>query len=391
MNPLVQLAAEEMENPLIPPIPELVIGLIAFLIVFGLLAKKLLPNINKVLDERREAIEGGIEKADAAQTEAQSVLEQYKAQLAEARHEAARLRQEAQEQGAVIIQEMKAEGQRQREEIIAAGHTQIEADRKAAAAALRQDVGKLATDLVEQARRRVPPGPRPAERHRRPVPRRARGEGRGRPMNHASREALAAARERLDALTDNTSVDAEKLAEELASVTALLDREVSLRRVLTDPAQSGEAKAELAGLLLSGQVSGEAVDLISGMVRSRWSFSRDLVDAVEELAATADLTAAQRAGALDDVEDEVFRFGRIVSSDTALRSALTSRTATPAAKGTLLRSLLGGKSRAATERLVTRLVTHPADVAWKQGSRPCPSSPPHVGNARWPSSPRRYR
>ncbi|MFJ7942355.1 F0F1 ATP synthase subunit B [Streptomyces sp. NPDC096354] len=148
MSQLLTVAAEEMENPLIPPIPELVIGLIAFLIVFGFLAKKLLPNINKVLDERREAIEGGIEKADAAQTEAQSVLEQYKAQLAEARHEAARLRQEAQEQGAVILQEMRAEGQRQREEIIAAGHAQIEADRKAAAAALRQDVGKLATDLA---------------------------------------------------------------------------------------------------------------------------------------------------------------------------------------------------------------------------------------------------
>ncbi|MET7544784.1 F0F1 ATP synthase subunit B [Streptomyces sp. NBC_01724] len=147
MSQMLTVAAE-MENPLIPPIPELVIGLIAFLIVFGFLAKKLLPNINKVLDERREAIEGGIEKADAAQTEAQSVLEQYKAQLAEARHEAARLRQEAQEQGAVILQEMRAEGQRQREEIIAAGHAQIEADRKAAAAALRQDVGKLATDLA---------------------------------------------------------------------------------------------------------------------------------------------------------------------------------------------------------------------------------------------------
>ncbi|WP_327177997.1 F0F1 ATP synthase subunit delta [Streptomyces sp. NBC_01335] len=186
-------------------------------------------------------------------------------------------------------------------------------------------------------------------------------------MNHASREALAAARERLDALTDNTSVDAEKLAEELASVTALLDREVSLRRVLTDPAQSGEGKAELAGRLLRGQVSGEAVDLVSGMVRSRWSSSRDLVDATEELAATADLTAAQRAGALDDVEDEVFRFGRIVSSDTALRSALTSRTATSAAKSTLLRSLLGGKSRPATERLVTRLVTHPRGRSLEAG------------------------
>ncbi|MCP3757076.1 MULTISPECIES: F0F1 ATP synthase subunit B [unclassified Streptomyces] len=147
MNLLV-LAAEGGENPLIPPIPELVIGLIAFVIVFGFLAKKLLPNINKVLDERREAIEGGIEKAEAAQTEAQSVLEQYKAQLAEARHEAARLRQDALEQGTALKEELRAEGQRQREEIIAAGHAQIAADRKAASSALRQDVGKLATDLA---------------------------------------------------------------------------------------------------------------------------------------------------------------------------------------------------------------------------------------------------
>ncbi|MEV0093345.1 F0F1 ATP synthase subunit B [Streptomyces sp. NPDC050738] len=148
MNALFLAAEAETQNPLIPHLDELVIGLLAFAIVFGFLAKKLLPNINKVLDERREAIEGGIEKADAAKLEAESVLEQYKAQLAEARHEAARLRQEAQEQGAALILEMRAEGQRQREEIIAAGHTQIEADRKQAAQSLRQDVGKLATDLA---------------------------------------------------------------------------------------------------------------------------------------------------------------------------------------------------------------------------------------------------
>ncbi|MFI5753873.1 F0F1 ATP synthase subunit delta [Streptomyces sp. NPDC051569] len=186
-------------------------------------------------------------------------------------------------------------------------------------------------------------------------------------MNGASREALAAARERLDALTDSTSVDAAKLADELAAVTALLDREVSLRRVLTDPAQAGEAKAELAGRLLSGQVGGTAVDLISGMVRSRWSQPRDLVDAVEELAATAELTAAQRTGALDDVEDELFRFGRIVESSTELRAALTDRAATVPAKTGLLSSLLGGRADASTERLVVRLVTQPRGRSLEAG------------------------
>ncbi|QKW09185.1 F0F1 ATP synthase subunit delta [Streptomyces sp. NA04227] len=186
-------------------------------------------------------------------------------------------------------------------------------------------------------------------------------------MNGASREALAAARERLDALTDNTSVSAVALADELAAVTALLDREVSLRRVLTDPAQSADGKAELVARVLGGQVGGESADLISGMVRSRWSQSRDLVDALEELANIADLTAAQRSGALDDVEDELFRFGRILTSNTELRAALSSKSATGAAKGELLRSLLGGRAQEATVRLVGRLVSQPRGRSLEAG------------------------
>ncbi|NGO67420.1 F0F1 ATP synthase subunit delta [Streptomyces boncukensis] len=178
-------------------------------------------------------------------------------------------------------------------------------------------------------------------------------------MNGASREALAAARESLAALTDNTPVDAARLADELAAVTALLDREVSLRRVLTDPAQDGEAKAQLVARVLGGQLGGAAVDLVSGMVRARWSSPRDLCDAVEELADAADLVAAERDGSLDEVEDELFRFSRTVSSSSELRSALTSRTAPAEAKAGLLHGLLGGRARPATERLVTRLVTQP--------------------------------
>ncbi|MEU0050768.1 F0F1 ATP synthase subunit delta [Streptomyces sp. NPDC006184] len=186
-------------------------------------------------------------------------------------------------------------------------------------------------------------------------------------MNGASREALAAARGRLDALTDSTAVDAAQLADELAAVTALLDREAGVRRALTDPGKDGEAKAQLVQRLIGGQVSGSTADLVSGLARSRWSQSRDLVDAVEELASIADLTAAEKSGTLDDVEDELFRFGRIVSSATGLRAALTDRAAGAPAKTELLHQLLGGRAKPVTERLVTRLATAPRGRSLEAG------------------------
>lgn len=186
-------------------------------------------------------------------------------------------------------------------------------------------------------------------------------------MNGASRDALAAARERLDALTDNTSVDPALLGDELAAVVALLHGEGRLRRSLSDPAKSGEAKAELARRLLGSQLGGPTLDLVLGTVRSRWSQPRDLVDAIEELANSADLIAAQRTGTLDDVEDELFRFGRILSGSSALRSALANQVADGRAKAGLLHALLGGRAQPVTERLVTRLVTAPRGRSLESG------------------------
>jgi F-type H+-transporting ATPase subunit b len=142
------LAQEGAQNPLVPDATELIIGLLCFFIVFGVLGKKLLPNIQKTLEERRDAIEGGLERAAEAQAEASQTLEEYKAQLAEARHEGARITEQAREQGALIIAEMREEGQRQRDAIIAAGHAQIEAERRQVAVALRQEVGRIATELA---------------------------------------------------------------------------------------------------------------------------------------------------------------------------------------------------------------------------------------------------
>ena len=147
--PSMYLAAGS-PNPLIPHWPELLIGTIAFLIVFGLLAKVLMPRISKTLEERTDAIEGGLRRAEEAQAEANRVLEQYRAQLAEARHEAARLREQAKEEAAQIVAQGRAQGAAERQRIIDSATAQIEADRQQALTVLRAEVGALATELASR-------------------------------------------------------------------------------------------------------------------------------------------------------------------------------------------------------------------------------------------------
>jgi F-type H+-transporting ATPase subunit b len=144
------LAAAAAPNPLIPHWPELIIGAIAFLIVFSALAKVLMPRISKTLAERTDAIEGGLKRAVDAQAEASQVLEQYRAQLADARHEAARLREQAKEEAAQIVAQGRADGVAERQRIIDSATAQIEADRQQALAALRAEVGSLAVELASR-------------------------------------------------------------------------------------------------------------------------------------------------------------------------------------------------------------------------------------------------
>jgi F-type H+-transporting ATPase subunit b len=148
-TPLTPLAASSA-NPLVPHPPELIIGSIAFLIVFALLAKVLMPRISTTLADRTEAIEGGLKRAEEAQSEANRILEQYRAQLADARHEAARVREQAKEEAAQIIAQGRADGVAERERIIASASAQIEADRQQALTVLRAEVGSLAVELASR-------------------------------------------------------------------------------------------------------------------------------------------------------------------------------------------------------------------------------------------------
>jgi F-type H+-transporting ATPase subunit b len=137
-------------DPLFPTTAEFIIGAILFFLVFGVLAKVLMPRIQKTLAERTELIEGGLNRADEAQAEAKALLDKYREQLAEARHEASRMRAEAQEQGAQIIAEMREQAQAEGRRITEAAQAQIDAERQQALISLRAEVGKLATDLASR-------------------------------------------------------------------------------------------------------------------------------------------------------------------------------------------------------------------------------------------------
>jgi F-type H+-transporting ATPase subunit b len=143
------LAAEEGEpNPLLPHLSELIVGTIAFALLLFFLQRKVFPVFEKTFAERRDAIEGGMERAKEAEEEAKETLAQYREQLADARHEAARLREDAREQGAQIIAEMREQAQAEARRLTEQAHQQIEADRVSAMHQLRTEVGALATDLA---------------------------------------------------------------------------------------------------------------------------------------------------------------------------------------------------------------------------------------------------
>ncbi|MER6257038.1 hypothetical protein ABT224_37465 [Streptomyces sp. NPDC001584] len=135
-------------GPLKPNLIELIVGLITFFGVFAVLAKVLLPRIDKTLAEREEVTAGTLERAEAVQVEAKRVRAAYRAELSAARHEAAQIRQAAHEEGLALVAAVRSEGQKAREDMIAEAGVQLEADRVIAEAELREHVLGLAAELA---------------------------------------------------------------------------------------------------------------------------------------------------------------------------------------------------------------------------------------------------
>ena len=144
----MNILAAESANPLLPPIGEIVVGIIAFAILYFVLSKFVFPQMEKTFVARREAIEGGMERAEAMQAEAKAALEHYRAQLAEAQAEAAKIRDDARAEGQQIIEELRAQAQAESARIVARGEEQLTASRQQVLNELRGQIGTLAVSLA---------------------------------------------------------------------------------------------------------------------------------------------------------------------------------------------------------------------------------------------------
>ena len=137
-----------LESNFLVPNGTFLVELAAFALLFYLLARYVIPPINKAMTGRQDAIRKQFADLEQARADANAAEAEFKAQIADARHEAARIREEAREQGAQIIAEMRQQGQSEAARIVDNGHTQIAAERQQAVASLRAEVGTLATTLA---------------------------------------------------------------------------------------------------------------------------------------------------------------------------------------------------------------------------------------------------
>ncbi|MEJ7726243.1 MAG: F0F1 ATP synthase subunit delta [Actinomycetes bacterium] len=171
----------------------------------------------------------------------------------------------------------------------------------------------------------------------------------------ASRDALAAAAAELEQVIESDRADTDALGDELFAVGRLLSRQTALRRALWDRSRSGTDRAGLLDTMLAAQLSDPTRKVLRTAVGQRWASPRDLADAVEDLAVRAVVASADQAGALDRLEDELFRFRRIMVGDQDLRSALTGEVDVDR-KSALLDALIGGKVADQTRTLIDQAV-----------------------------------
>jgi ATP synthase F0 subunit b len=328
--------------------------LVGFAVIVFIIWRYVVPPVRRMMTNQQENVRKQLEESAEAKKRLAEAEKAHEKALEEAKAEATRVTEEARVDAERLVEQLRAQADAEVERIKVQGAQQVQLLRAQLIRELRQDLG---TESVSRAGELVREHVSDPESQSATVDRfldeldamapseavvADRATAR---LRSASRESLAALVEKFDEVTAGLGPDQlSSVASDLASVVKLLTREKILTRHLADPADNPAPKLGLLETLLEGKVNDTALELLKAAVAGRWSADNNLVDAVEHVARLALLVRADREGQADEVEEQLFRFSRVLDAQPRLGTLLTDYTAPAAGRVKLLNDVLESDS-----------------------------------------------
>lgn len=358
--------------------------LVGFLIVAVVFVRYILPVLKKAINKQQETIEAQEAEAEEAKARLAEAKDAHANALEQARAEASKIREEARGDSQAITEQMRVQADKEVQRISEHGKSQVELNRQNLVRQLRGALGIASLGVAgELVREHLKNPEAKSESVDRAISElegmagddeafdtTAASETVGtRSMRAVSRDSVRSLARNFDeqaATFDNASLTT--IGEELASVAALLADNPVLRKHVSESSDSSEPKVALVDSLLSGKVSDPTLKIVKETVSAKWSTAGDFSTALERLSRLALLTVADRDGKISEVEDELFRFGRLLIAQPELTRLLSDHHTPAAGRIALVDNVIGGKVTDHTKALVANAVRlqhglTPIDVA----------------------------
>lgn len=342
--------------------------LIGFVLIVWLLGKFVVPPVRQLMRRQQEAVRFALEESATAAQKLASADQTHAKALEEAKVEAAKVTEEARTDSVRISDQLREQAATEAERIKAQGDQQVHMLRQQTIRELRQGLGSEALQGAEQLVRQYVADPaaqastvdRFLDGLEAMSPSPAVLEaGASLNLRAASRDALAEIVTTFDRVAGGLDADGlTTLADELTAVATLLLRESTLVRHLAEPTDDSASKERLVQRLFGGKVGGPSLDVLTKAAALRWSEESNLVDALEHVARLALLVRADRNGEAEEVEEQLFRFGRVLDAEPKLTALLSDYTAPAGGRVALVRTVLdsGGTANKTAEALLAQTV-----------------------------------
>ncbi|OBG88062.1 F0F1 ATP synthase subunit B/delta [Mycobacterium sp. E136] len=336
--------------------------LIGFALIVFILVRYVVPLVRRMMVAQKETVRRQLEEhAEAEKKVADADTEHAKA-LEQAKSEAAEVIEEARRDAEKIAEQLRVQADQELERIKTQGAQQVQLLRQQLVRELRQSLGaesvQRAGDIVrnfvsDSSEQSATVDRFLAELDEMAPSTTTFSDSATAKLRAASRDSLGQVVERFDAAVSGLDADGlTRLADDLASTAKLLRGEAVLSRHLSDPSSADEPKVRLVERLLSGQVSDPALDILKSAASQRWSSTSDLIHSIQHVARLALLVRAEGEGQIEDVEDQLFRFSRILDSEPRLISLLGEYTAPLEGRISLLNNVLGRRANKNTADLL---------------------------------------